>query len=82
VEATKHILPLLVKEVKTGKNGKKPNWRCDTAQFVQKHPTRSLPKGVGTFSAGWFAQGHEVSLVSSTSTNCKLIVPPSLLNTS
>jgi hypothetical protein len=57
VEATKPILPLLKKKV-----GKKSNWRNNPNSFVQGHASRVIPGGTETFSAGWFAQAHEVCL--------------------
>jgi hypothetical protein len=41
-----------------------PNWRVNKKNFVSlRHGCRSLEPGAITFSAGWFAQGHEVPMV-------------------
>lgn len=81
VEAVGHITPLLVKEVKKAKNAKNPNWRCNETSFVKAHPSRSFPKGCATFSAGWFAQGHGVCLISFCPHYFCNFLLPSLLKT-
>jgi hypothetical protein len=57
----------MAKNVKEPKFGKKINWRVHKENFAPPHASRKFPPGVETYSAGWFAQGHTVSQLSSES---------------
>ena len=41
---------------------KKGSWRCLSSNFVEVDPDALLDPGMETFSPGWQAQGHRVSL--------------------
>jgi hypothetical protein len=61
LEATQHLSSILEKSRVRPKVGKTTLWRNDPSNFARKSPTRILPYGCATFSAGWFAQAHHVS---------------------
>jgi len=39
-----------------------PNWRVDKKNFVANKTGQICQPGAINFSAGWFGQGHDVSL--------------------
>jgi hypothetical protein len=60
-EATVSLTRLLKTSVKEEKPEKPaPNWRVNDKNFVCKTGRHLCEPGSVTFSAGWFAQGHEV----------------------
>jgi hypothetical protein len=63
-EATVSLTPLLKISVKEEKPEKPaPNWRINEKNFVPKTGRHLCEPGSVTFSAGWFAQGHEVRIL-------------------
>jgi hypothetical protein len=58
VKATFHIARQLAAGIKIKKDGKYLNWRGDHQYF--KDASSNFPRGVETYSAGWFAQAHHV----------------------
>ena len=62
--ATVGIGPLLKESSKTEVDTKKtPNWRVKEGNFVKQTTGRLCERGAINLSAGWFAQGHDVSLI-------------------
>jgi hypothetical protein len=62
--ATTHLAKILDGTCKYPAARKKVSWRVHAKNFASNSPTRKYVSGVETFSAGWYAQGHNVSLVS------------------
>jgi hypothetical protein len=61
--ATIQIEPLLKKSVKKEiPNKTTPNWRTHELNFAPKTSDHVMEPGAANFSAGWYAQGHNVSL--------------------
>ena len=61
--ATVSLGQLLKRSVEKPKSGKPdPNWRVHKQNFVKKSGSHVCEPGAVTFSAGWFGQGHAVSL--------------------
>jgi hypothetical protein len=62
LDATTHISSILEQSRTRAKAGKTTSWRNAPSNFAHQSPTRNLPYGCTTFSAGWFAQAHHVSI--------------------
>jgi hypothetical protein len=60
LEATESIAKKMSRNVKVAEPGQHINWRIDSRSFLKADPSRKVPPGVETYSAGWFAQGHSV----------------------
>jgi hypothetical protein len=58
----------MAKNVKKLTPEQKVNWRIDQQYFALPHPSRAVLPSVETYSAGWFAQGHQVLSLSIRST--------------
>lgn len=63
--ATASIAPLLRESRQESKQSAvqptaPQNWRMNRGNFVPKNSQQFCESGVINFSAGWFAQGHEV----------------------
>ena len=61
--ATTHLCDILNNTRKHPATGKNVSWRVNAKNFAKNSPTRKHASGAETFSAGWYAQGHNVSLV-------------------
>jgi hypothetical protein len=64
MEATTHLSKILDNTRKYPMAGKNVSWRVRAKNFASNSPTRKHASGAETFSAGWYAQGHNVSSVS------------------
>ena len=62
LRATISVGELLRRSIERLKLGKNPNWRVHEQNFARKTSKRICEPGSVNFSAGWFAQGHAVSL--------------------
>ena len=60
----KYLTTILKKTMKVSKKKKhQPNWRVDNKYFAAKKCNQKLVRGVKTFSASWYAQGHNVCVL-------------------
>jgi hypothetical protein len=62
IAATTHLSDILDNTCKQPTTGKSVSWRVHPRNFARNSPTRKHANGAETFSAGWYAQGHNVSL--------------------
>ena len=71
MDSNLHLSEILHVSRKTPKVGEHVSWRVNANNFASNSPTRKHVAGAETFSAGWYAQAHNVG-PSSPHPNCIL----------